>query len=96
MEQVWFAGVHADVGGGYRESGLSDIALLWMVEQAEAAGLKFDRDYLKAVARPDALAKQHRSYRGIYWAKGLCLPSGTGMTDEELERVIGVIRGCWG
>ena len=29
------------------------------------------------------------------FAKGLCLPSGTGMTDEELERVIGVIRGCW-
>ena len=24
--QVWFAGVHADVGGSYRESGLSDVA----------------------------------------------------------------------
>ena len=30
------------------------------------------------------------------FAKGLCLPSGTGMTDDDLERVIGVIRGCWG
>jgi len=29
------------------------------------------------------------------FAKGLCLASGTGMTDEELERVIGVIRGCF-
>ena len=30
------------------------------------------------------------------FAKGLCLPSGTGMTDEELERVIRVVRrGCF-
>ncbi|MBN2705241.1 MAG: DegT/DnrJ/EryC1/StrS family aminotransferase, partial [Deltaproteobacteria bacterium] len=29
------------------------------------------------------------------FAKGLCLPSGTGMTEAELERVIKVVRGCW-
>ncbi|HIE06519.1 MAG TPA: pyridoxal phosphate-dependent aminotransferase [Desulfarculaceae bacterium] len=29
------------------------------------------------------------------FAKGLCLPSGTGMTDDDLERVIGVVRGCF-
>jgi len=27
--------------------------------------------------------------------KGLCLPSGTAMTDEDLERVIEVLRGCF-
>ncbi|WP_319549690.1 DegT/DnrJ/EryC1/StrS family aminotransferase [Desulfogranum marinum] len=27
---------------------------------------------------------------------GLCLPSGTNMTEEELARVISVVRGCWG
>jgi len=32
-------------------SGLADIALLWMVEQVEAAGLKFDRGYLRELAR---------------------------------------------
>ena len=30
------------------------------------------------------------------FAKGLCLPSGTGMADGDLERVIEVVRGCWG
>ena len=30
------------------------------------------------------------------FAKGLCLPSGTGMSDEDLGRVVDVIRGCWG
>lgn len=34
VEQVWFAGVHSEVGGGSLNAELSDIALLWMVEQA--------------------------------------------------------------
>jgi uncharacterized protein (DUF2235 family) len=42
LEQVWFTGVHADVGGGYAESGLSDIALSWMVKKAKSKGLLFD------------------------------------------------------
>lgn len=45
VKQVWFAGAHADVGGGYRlgEDGLSDAALRWMAEEAIAAGLAIDR-----------------------------------------------------
>jgi len=42
LEQVWFAGVHCNVGGGYEESGLSDLAFLWMKAQAETCGLTFD------------------------------------------------------
>jgi hypothetical protein len=34
VTQVWFPGVHSDVGGGHEESGLSDIALKWMIERA--------------------------------------------------------------
>lgn len=34
FEQVWFPGVHSDVGGGYEDSGLSDIALAWMIDKA--------------------------------------------------------------
>jgi uncharacterized protein (DUF2235 family) len=37
FEQVWFAGVHSDVGGGYEDSGLSDITLRWMIDKALAA-----------------------------------------------------------
>lgn len=43
-EQVWFAGDHSDVGGGYRDTALSDIALLWMAEQVRSAGLAFTAD----------------------------------------------------
>lgn len=38
IEQVWFAGVHADVGGWYDERGLSNIALRWMLGKAAACG----------------------------------------------------------
>lgn len=41
VKQVWFPGVHCDVGGGYpeAESGLSKVALEWMLEEARLAGL---------------------------------------------------------
>ncbi|MCH8305042.1 MAG: DUF2235 domain-containing protein [Candidatus Marinimicrobia bacterium] len=38
-KQVWFAGVHTDVGGGYKDKGLSDITLEWMVQNAVEHGL---------------------------------------------------------
>lgn len=42
--QVWFAGVHGDVGGSYpeAESGQSKYPLLWMIEEAAKAGLNFN------------------------------------------------------
>src|SRR5207249_3609227 len=44
LKQVWFAGVHCDVGGGYpeAESGLSKIPLKWMLNEGKAYGLLVD------------------------------------------------------
>ena len=47
LEQVWFAGVHSNVGGGYHPDGLANEALHWMVEKAEGLGLEFDRPFLE-------------------------------------------------
>lgn len=80
LKQVWFAGVHCDVGGGYKEAGLSDIALLWMVDQARRYGLEFDDDVLgsdgpkvmrptKSVdfrVAPDGSGRLHESRKGMY------------------------------
>jgi uncharacterized protein (DUF2235 family) len=43
VTQVWFLGAHADVGGGYgrAESGLSDIALQWMMQKLTRTGVSF-------------------------------------------------------
>lgn len=61
IRQVWFAGVHSDVGGGYPEtrSALSKYPLLWMIEQArlrpdgaaEGDGLAFDEEMVDRLAR---------------------------------------------
>src|ERR1035437_2405865 len=50
--QVWFAGVHADIGGGYpeKESGLSKYPLLWMIEEAVKCGLAVDRRTVNQLA----------------------------------------------
>ena len=58
IEQVWFPGCHANVGGGYKDSGLSDISLLWMAERVTAlTGVAFDFGLLRQTAHPDPLAE---------------------------------------
>ena len=81
IEQVWFAGVHSDVGCGYpeAESGLAKIALQWMVEQAQTGGLKIRESTYRRLAlgegmdggvscsKPDPLAKIHNSLTLGWW-----------------------------
>ena len=52
IKQVWFAGVHADIGGGYpeRESGLSKYPLLWMIDEAAKCGLSVAAQTVKHLA----------------------------------------------
>ncbi|MGW0422569.1 DUF2235 domain-containing protein [Streptomyces sp. NPDC003015] len=55
--QMWFSGVHLSVGGGEKDSGLSDITLLWMVQQAVRYGLEFEPGILSA-KEPDSMNPQ--------------------------------------
>jgi uncharacterized protein (DUF2235 family) len=70
VEQVWFPGAHSDIGGGYRDTGLSNLTLHWMTARAAALGhtlfkssLEFDPAFLDE-ARGSAKAIQHRPERG--------------------------------
>lgn len=49
IQQVWFSGVHSNVGGGYADDGLAYVTLDWMMNEAELSGLRFAR-----VAREEA------------------------------------------
>lgn len=67
LRQVWFMGMHTDVGGGYEEHGLSDISLEWMVKNAHAHGLrlylrKLDQRNFKV--QPDPNDALHNSRAG--------------------------------
>jgi uncharacterized protein (DUF2235 family) len=67
VRQVWFCGVHSDIGGGYPEHGLSDISLQWMIEAAADAGLAFDDDVLRAAPlNGDPTGVLHDSRKGVY------------------------------
>lgn len=66
MEQVWFSGVHTNIGGGYQDAGLSNITFLWMQEKAESAGLAFNRDWVDRNIRPDPLGELRKSKTGLY------------------------------
>jgi uncharacterized protein (DUF2235 family) len=61
VEQVWFAGVHSDVGGWYKERGLSNIALSWILKYASQAGLKVKEGFIDNLKK-DPLDKQHESW----------------------------------
>src|SRR3979411_1692614 len=41
ISQVWFAGVHSNVGGGYPDDSLAHIPLYWIMKEAQANGLRF-------------------------------------------------------
>jgi uncharacterized protein (DUF2235 family) len=44
IEQVWFSGSHANVGGGYPKQGLAWTSLSWMMEKAKLSGLRFAKE----------------------------------------------------
>jgi uncharacterized protein (DUF2235 family) len=44
IEQVWFAGAHSNVGGGYPKQGLSLVALDWMLTKAREQQLRLNAD----------------------------------------------------
>jgi uncharacterized protein (DUF2235 family) len=68
LAQLWFPGVHSNVGGGFRHDGLADAALMWMVEEMQGA---LERD-------GGALALDY-SYLEHYFPQGPCVePSRPG------------------
>ena len=89
LEQVWFAGVHSDVGGGYPETGLSDVALTWMSNRARECGLAVDLDAARMDVRPDGFAELHRSMTLYYRVFGrLVRPIPVQRTDAEGRPIV--------
>lgn len=66
LEQRWFAGVHSNVGGGYADEGLSDIALDWMIQRAKAAGLYFDDELISKDVKPNPQGQLYNSNKGLF------------------------------
>ncbi|MGH8610664.1 MAG: DUF2235 domain-containing protein [Gammaproteobacteria bacterium] len=85
LEQVWFAGAHCNIGGGYADTGLSDIAFMWMKGKAEECGLAFDHEYIRENIKPNALGKLREARTGLF---KLLPPSlrPIGSSDETVDQ----------
>lgn len=70
LREVWFPGVHADIGGGYieSESALSKISLAWMIREAESYGIIVDNEDKSRV---------------LGGSNGYVPPSATGQIHDE-------------
>lgn len=104
VRQVWFAGVHSDIGGGYpeAESGLSKFPLIWMVDEARAHGLLVDDDMVGHLARgtprpggsltyvaPNAKAELHDSLTWGWWPLEW-LPKKTRWRETRTRALLGI------
>ena len=78
LSQVWFAGVHSNVGGGYPDDTLAYIPFVWMITEAQRCGLKFKSDAAVPPAPPadpdtfkNAISKRDKDGRIYDPRKGL-------------------------
>lgn len=62
IEQVWFPGMHTDVGGGYKKHELSDIPLNWLCRKAVSHGLRiYEKERIELNPRADGFMHDSRS-----------------------------------
>lgn len=80
VEQRWFVGAHANVGGGYQTDLLAQAPLRWMMKKAESHGLTFRSEVeLDGDALTAPIADSYKSFAsGLY-----------AMVSPPLERTIG-------
>ena len=75
IEQVWFASMHSDAGGGIPDNDLASVSLCWMIgkvrfEEARGDGLRFDPEQLRGIeqrAQPTGKVTTPRRGLGVYY-----------------------------
>jgi uncharacterized protein (DUF2235 family) len=92
IEEVWFAGVHSDIGGGYEdEPRLGDIALVWMTKGAQDAGLSTRDDRPLPILTPAHATAQIHQKMDWYWSllidKRRTLPTAAKVHDSVRQRI---------
>jgi uncharacterized protein (DUF2235 family) len=91
LEQMWFCGTHSNVGGGYADTRLADIALQWLVQRARGCGLGVG----DIPARADPLGPIVESRSGLYrliptYDRPIADPAVVQRTRESLHPSVAV------
>lgn len=88
LKEVWFAGVHSDVGGYYPKRGLSDITLEWMLLNATGCGLVLEKTAREGI-KPEPEDELHKSRTGFWrvWRPvHRQIPDGASVHRSVLDR----------
>ena len=98
LKQVWFAGVHSDIGGGYpyREAGLANIPLKWMLQEAQLAGLLVEENVKAKFFTenpPDPNGTLHHSLRKLWWIPEYMPQPYTVRINHHFVNKFGIHRG---
>jgi uncharacterized protein (DUF2235 family) len=90
LEQRWFIGSHADIGGGVEDRRLSDLPLRWMMEKALANGLIVDPRHVPRKLERNYLAPVDDTYNGFlgglfaFFARPFFRPVGRTFFGNEV------------
>jgi hypothetical protein len=89
--EVWFRGVHSDIGGGNGNLGLNDVSLKWMMSKAQAAGLPIHDDDIQALdPKPDTPPNDNPKLPNI---RNIDLADRAHYTVEDVRKWRGMPEG---
>jgi uncharacterized protein (DUF2235 family) len=88
IDEVWFSGCHTNIGGGYVDANLSNIALFWMLQSARDAGLPLDARGIPGFDLKDPRGLQRDSYKEFYDSMGLIGGIAESLNLKREPRVI--------
>jgi uncharacterized protein (DUF2235 family) len=102
LSQVWFSGVHANVGGGYPDDSLANVSLSWMMAEAADCGLRLKKEpdadpdavkYIDAAQDKDGRLYDSRAGIGGYYRYGprkiadLYADATSGQSNPRLPKI---------
>ncbi|KAK4141917.1 uncharacterized protein C8A04DRAFT_13695 [Dichotomopilus funicola] len=87
LDEIWFAGGHADIGGGWEmlpeSKSASHVPLVWMIHEAMKAGLNFDLDKVRDLGCIDALHDERDPVAATAQAENIAAPSASAPAAEQ-------------
>lgn len=70
FQEVWFPGVHSDVGGTYPDSRAAEVALHWIATEARGTGLAIDLSELPPIDADHHKGDLHSNLLPVWWLLG--------------------------
>ena len=87
IKQLWFSGVHTDVGGGYENRDLGNISMAWMAEEAEGQGLILKENPTRPIPAQRAMGVVNDSLQSVFkrmWTRPRGIPNVFDPANAEL------------